>query len=185
MERVKQSRGFTLIELLVVIAIIGLLASIILASLNTARQRGRDAKRIADIRDIQNALELYDETCKSYPNSLSTAASNNCPGGITFGSFMVTIPVDPYSANSYLYTAFGSGASCSSYHLGAELELAQTLGSNTAASNATKCTGGAYTSRGNGIGPNVTATNGDFAPECAGSSSCSSASSWVYDQSGS
>jgi type II secretion system protein G len=184
MKRVTHTRGFTLIELLVVIAIIGLLASIILASLNSARQRGRDARRIADIREIQNALELYDEACRSYPNSLSTSANNNCPAGVTLGGFLATIPTDPYSANSYLYTAFGSGAACTSYHLGAELELAQTLGSDTSTSNATKCTGGAYTSRGNGIGPNVTPTNGDFAPECSGSSSCSSASAWVYDQTG-
>ena len=53
--------GFTLIELLVVIAIIGILASIVLASLNSARQKSRDARRIADIKQIQLALELYFE----------------------------------------------------------------------------------------------------------------------------
>ena len=80
--------GFTLIELLVVIAIIGLLASIILASLNTAQQKGRDARRLGDIRDIQNALELYDVTCRSYPNTLSGSASNGCPSGTTFSTFI-------------------------------------------------------------------------------------------------
>jgi prepilin-type N-terminal cleavage/methylation domain-containing protein len=59
--------GFTLIELLVVIAIIGLLASIILASLNNARIKARDAKRIADLRDFQLALELYYSTNNHYP----------------------------------------------------------------------------------------------------------------------
>ena len=53
-----RSRGFTLIELLVVIAIIGLLASIILASLNTARQKGRDSRRVADLKEMANAMEL-------------------------------------------------------------------------------------------------------------------------------
>lgn len=52
-------RGFTLIELLVVVAIIGLLSSIVLASLNTAREKGFDAQRVSDLRSIQNALELY------------------------------------------------------------------------------------------------------------------------------
>jgi general secretion pathway protein G len=52
-------RGFTLIELMVVIAIIGLLSAAILSSLSTANQRGRDANRIADMKQLQNALELY------------------------------------------------------------------------------------------------------------------------------
>ena len=52
-------RGFTLIELLVVIAIIGILSSVVLASLNSARQKGRDAKRISDVKQLQLALELY------------------------------------------------------------------------------------------------------------------------------
>ena len=60
-------RGFTLIELLVVIAIIGILASIVLASLNIARMKGRDARRIADLKEMQNALELYYSDHNAYP----------------------------------------------------------------------------------------------------------------------
>ena len=52
-------RGFTLIELLVVIAIIGVLSSVVLASLNTARLKGRDSARIQSIQSIRLALELY------------------------------------------------------------------------------------------------------------------------------
>ncbi len=55
-----RSRGFTLIELLVVIAIIGLLASIILASLNTAQQKGRDARRVSDLQEIGQAIVTAD-----------------------------------------------------------------------------------------------------------------------------
>ena len=59
MFKFRKNQGFTLIELLVVIAIIGVLASVVLASLNTARKKSRDARRIADIKQIQLALELY------------------------------------------------------------------------------------------------------------------------------
>jgi prepilin-type N-terminal cleavage/methylation domain-containing protein len=60
-------RGFTLIELLVVIAIIGLLASVVLLSLNSARAKSRDAKRMADVKLIANAMELYFNDSGSYP----------------------------------------------------------------------------------------------------------------------
>jgi len=73
----KQSKGFTLIELLVVISIIGLLSSVVMASLNTARSKARDSKRIQDMRQIQLALELYKSNTGSYPSSGGTR-ENSC-----------------------------------------------------------------------------------------------------------
>jgi prepilin-type N-terminal cleavage/methylation domain-containing protein len=62
-------RGFTLIELLVVIAIIGILASIILASLATARSKGNDAKVQEQLKSIGNAAEIYYDTAGNYGTS--------------------------------------------------------------------------------------------------------------------
>ncbi len=67
MQQKKLKSGFTLIELLVVIAIIGILSSVVLASLNSARMKARDTKRIADFRQIQTALELFYDQYGKYP----------------------------------------------------------------------------------------------------------------------
>jgi prepilin-type N-terminal cleavage/methylation domain-containing protein len=134
------SRAFTLIELLVVIAIIGLLASIVLASLNTAKQKGRDARRISDIKQIQLALELYYDACGNYPGNIYTTSTNNpCSStgtpssGLVSGGFISNVPRDPLGgsvactagteSSCYIYAALGTGAALTSYHLGASLEL--------------------------------------------------------------
>jgi len=65
--KILNKKGFTLIELLVVIAIIGLLSTLAVVALNNARLKARDAKRIADIKQIQTALELYYTEISSYP----------------------------------------------------------------------------------------------------------------------
>ncbi len=74
-------RGFTLIELLVVIAIIGILSSVVLASLNTARSKGTDAKIQSEIRSIQvNAEIYYDNNGNSYGSANTGTA---CSGAGT------------------------------------------------------------------------------------------------------
>lgn len=111
------SRGFTLIELLVVIAIIGVLSSIVLASLNSARQKGRDARRLADVKQLQLALELYYDANSSYPATLSTAA-------LVTPGYISVIPTDPSNNAAYAYAGLSTtaGGTCSSYHIGGSLE---------------------------------------------------------------
>ncbi len=80
-----KAKGFTLIELLVVIAIIGILSSVVLASLNSARAKARDARRLSDLHQIRNALELYaSDNNGAYPtgyvNTYYWISDNNYPG---------------------------------------------------------------------------------------------------------
>ena len=64
-----KNRGFTLIELLVVIAMIGILASVVMASLNSARVKARNARRNSDIKQLISAFNLGLEGSGSLPNS--------------------------------------------------------------------------------------------------------------------
>ncbi|MDP2593921.1 MAG: type II secretion system protein [bacterium] len=80
------TRGFTLIELLVVIAIIGLLSSIVLASLSTARDKGRDAAIQSDLNSIRIGAELVRDNAKAcYPGPSGLCAAAQTVATLTGG----------------------------------------------------------------------------------------------------
>ena len=69
-------KGFTLIELLVVIAIIGILSSVVLASLNTARNKGADAATKSNLANARAQAELFYDTASNYTTVCTTGTNN-------------------------------------------------------------------------------------------------------------
>lgn len=117
-------KGFTLIELLVVISIIGLLSSIVLASLESAKEKARDAKRMQDINAIRTALELHYNDHGSYTQPENICSDTSYGGFGSCGTaggtgdwdansdlrdllkynYMSELPLDPLNNSTYRYT---------------------------------------------------------------------------------
>lgn len=131
-------KGFTLIELLVVIAIIGLLSTLAVVSLNNARSRSRDAKRVADVKQMQTAFELYYNEQGGYPVQDPLAAVTGIAGSMA--TYMQAMPTAPTPAdgttctaanNAYRYrSASATGAACAAAPC-ASYRLAFCLGGTT------------------------------------------------------
>ncbi len=116
MKKLKQNqKGFTLIELLVVIAIIGLLASVVLLALNSARQKSRDAKRLADVRQLASALELYYDSNNGYNSGAASL-------GFLAPSYIGAVPTAPTPTDN------GCTAASNNYPLVAMSSTAYTIG---------------------------------------------------------
>ena len=132
----KQNGDFTLIELLVVIAIIGILSSVVLASLNSARGKARDAYRRSSMKQVQLALELYFDSNNSYPStsgeywglsvnggSRTTSGANAYIPGLT-PTYILVLPADPSGHTNdwsgFLYASDGTNYKLLSHETGPE-----------------------------------------------------------------
>ncbi|OGH11244.1 MAG: hypothetical protein A2857_06485 [Candidatus Levybacteria bacterium RIFCSPHIGHO2_01_FULL_36_15] len=93
-----KNRGFTMLELLTTLALIGIMAGVVMLSIDpvTQQQKGWDAKRKSDLGQVQRALEMYYQDYNRYPAS----------GTFTFGSawnpYISMVPPDPH-AKTYIY----------------------------------------------------------------------------------
>jgi prepilin-type N-terminal cleavage/methylation domain-containing protein len=101
--------GFTLIEVLVVVAVIALLSAVALVALQSGRQKSRDAKRLSDMTQMATAMELYFNTNKGYPSSVSDLV----PG------FTSSVPASPQPPDgdcaSVIYPLGGTGTTYNYY----------------------------------------------------------------------
>jgi type II secretion system protein G len=111
-----QSRsGFTLIELLIVIAVIGLLSTISIIVLNSARVRSRDARRVSDIQVIRSALEQHWLENAAYPSnstpinlgaaSAVVLTSNGFQTTPTGAVYLPKVPTGPSANEYYIYNS--------------------------------------------------------------------------------
>ena len=98
--------------------VVGILASVVMASLNSTRAKGRDAKRLAEVREMQKALELYYDSFGYYPETgwvHSTDGgwqSNALANGLR--PYLSSLPIDPTNSGccgydgQYVYSYYSS-----------------------------------------------------------------------------
>jgi len=109
----KTNKGFTLIELLLVVVLVGILSGVLLSIINIdgMRMKARDAQRVADLRKVQLALELYFADNRNYPGNedWEPVSGVTLTGGLV-GKYISVIPWDPSQFGTYNSPCGGSDA---------------------------------------------------------------------------
>lgn len=124
---IKSKEGFTLIELLVVIAIIGLLSSVVLASLSGARESARDTRRVQDFRQLRTAVNMHLNDTGSYPGGGDEQVSENCTGTSLYqdlvdGGYLQSMITDPAETTVSCSLHVGSSNEEGEYYYGWDSE---------------------------------------------------------------
>jgi prepilin-type N-terminal cleavage/methylation domain-containing protein len=135
-------QGFTLMELLIVIGIIGILISISVASYSSAQKKGRDSRRYADMKAVQNAYEqYYADNNGSYPATCDVIGTTYLPAGF---------PTDPKNytgagpETTFFYDFANSHCSATSYCFCGHLESGTGNASAPGTSTCTYSSGSYY-----------------------------------------
>jgi len=113
-------KGFTLIEIMVVVGIIAILVLVVIFNVANTKTKSRDTLRIADVKQIQQALQSYFSSCYAYPDTLSSLVSD-CNGKAILNS----LPKDPETKADYTYF---KNTSPLKFHICTTLESSPTSG---------------------------------------------------------
>jgi len=109
-----KERGFTILELLIVVAVIGILSAGILALTGDTKTKSRDNRRAEDMRQIQNALNIYFTDNNRFPvepDPVTVTGSDDFSNALVSEGTIDTVPTDPlHPKKTYTYESSASGA---------------------------------------------------------------------------
>lgn len=122
MKNYKKLSGFTLVELLIVIAILAVLTSVLMVNFEQARKKTRDARRISDLKSIQNGLEQYRVVAGAYPAGTYPPSGTFTNGQAVTEYFPNGWPTDPRTSTATTYEYIKSTWSAAAYQICTDLE---------------------------------------------------------------